>query len=94
MRPMLRVKNNNILLTRQVMDDLNNERLTWDDLFTDCKMGDSILEYIDPEDRTCLHNPVEWEIVHPGNVSPDIIAAYNIIEDSDSDLEDFHDNLD
>ena len=50
-RPLLRVKNNNILLTHQIINDLKNNVITWDDLFTDCKIGDAILEYIDPEEQ-------------------------------------------
>jgi DNA-directed RNA polymerase II subunit RPB2 len=50
-RPLLRVKNNNILLTNQIVNDLKNNILTWDDLFTDCKIGESVLEYLDPEEQ-------------------------------------------
>jgi DNA-directed RNA polymerase beta subunit len=50
-RPLIRVKNNHILLNTQIINDLKNGLLTWDDLFTDCKIGDAILEYIDPEEQ-------------------------------------------
>ena len=50
-RPLLRVKNNNILLTNQILDDLTNDVISWDDLFTDCKNSETILEYIDPEEQ-------------------------------------------
>jgi len=50
-RPLLRVKNNNILLTKQIINDLKNNVISWDDLFTDCKIGESVLEYIDPEEQ-------------------------------------------
>ena len=50
-RPVLRVKNNNILLTNQIISDLKEGILTWDDLFTDCKIGEAVLEYIDPEEQ-------------------------------------------
>jgi DNA-directed RNA polymerase II subunit RPB2 len=50
-RPVLRVKNNNILLTDQIVSDLKAGILTWDDLFTDCKIGEAVLEYIDPEEQ-------------------------------------------
>ena len=50
-RPLLRVKGQQLLLTKQVVDGLNNKELAWDDLFTDCKITDAVLEYIDPEEQ-------------------------------------------
>jgi DNA-directed RNA polymerase II subunit RPB2 len=50
-RPLLRVKDQNILLTPQILDDLSNNIISWDDLFTDCKIDQAILEYIDPEEQ-------------------------------------------
>jgi DNA-directed RNA polymerase II subunit RPB2 len=50
-RPLLRVKDKNILLTHKQLDDLTNNVISWDDLFTDCKIDDAILEYIDPEEQ-------------------------------------------
>jgi len=52
MRPLLRVRDNNILLTKTILKQLENEELSWDDLFTDCKIGEAILEYIDPEEQS------------------------------------------
>ena len=51
-RPLLRVKNNNILLTNTIINQLTNNELTWDDLFTDCKIEEAVLEYIDPEEQS------------------------------------------
>ena len=50
-RPILRVKNNNILLTKQIISELKENKLSWDDLLLDCKIGHSIIEYIDPEEQ-------------------------------------------
>jgi DNA-directed RNA polymerase II subunit RPB2 len=50
-RPVLRVKNNNILLTNKILADLTNNVISWDDLFTDCKLENAVLEYIDPEEQ-------------------------------------------
>lgn len=50
-RPVIRVKNNNIMLTEQIVNDLKTGILTWDDLFTDCKISEAVLEYIDPEEQ-------------------------------------------
>ena len=52
MRPLLRVKDNNILLTKTIKKQLENGELSWDDLFTDCKIGEAILEYVDPEEQS------------------------------------------
>ena len=51
-RPLLRVKNGNILLTKTIIDDLKNNKITWDDLFTNCKIPEAVLEYIDPEEQS------------------------------------------
>ena len=51
-RPILRVKNNNILITNQIVKDLNDGQLSWDDLLTDCKLNEAVIEYIDPEEQS------------------------------------------
>jgi DNA-directed RNA polymerase beta subunit len=50
-RPLLRVKDKNILLTQKILNDLSNSVISWDDLFTDCKIEHAVLEYIDPEEQ-------------------------------------------
>jgi len=50
-RPLLRVKNNNILITKKIIDDLTKNKITWDDLLTNCNIDESIIEYIDPEEQ-------------------------------------------
>jgi len=51
-RPLLRVKDKNILLSNSVIEGLRSNELSWDDLFTDCKIGEAVLEYIDPEEQS------------------------------------------
>jgi DNA-directed RNA polymerase II subunit RPB2 len=51
-RPLLRVKNSNILLNDNILSDLKEHKLIWDDLLTDCKIDDAIVEYIDPEEQS------------------------------------------
>ncbi len=51
-RPILRVKNNNILITNKILDDLKDNKLCWDDLLTNCKIDESVIEYIDPEEQS------------------------------------------
>jgi DNA-directed RNA polymerase II subunit RPB2 len=51
MRPVFRIKNNKLLITEKIMQDIDDNLLSWDDLFTDCKIGEAIMEYIDPEEQ-------------------------------------------
>lgn len=50
-RPVLRVKNNNVVFTQDIIDGLKENRISWDDLLTNCKIKDAVLEYIDPEEQ-------------------------------------------
>jgi DNA-directed RNA polymerase II subunit RPB2 len=51
-RPLLRVKNNDILVKKSYVNELNNNSLKWDDLLTNCRIEDAIIEYIDPEEQS------------------------------------------
>jgi len=51
MRPLLRVKDNTIILKKQQVGDLVSNKLEWNDLLTNCKLDDSVLEYIDAEEQ-------------------------------------------
>ena len=51
-RPILRVKDKNILITPHIINGLNNNELLWDDLLTDTKLPNTVLEYIDPEEQS------------------------------------------
>ena len=50
-RPLLRVKNNRLILTPDIISKLQKKELTWEDLFTDCRIPESVLEYIDPAEQ-------------------------------------------
>ena len=50
-RPLLKVKDNKILLTKNIIDRLKQEELDWMDLLTDCKIDTAVLEYIDPREQ-------------------------------------------
>jgi DNA-directed RNA polymerase II subunit RPB2 len=50
-RPILRVKDNKLLLTPEIIARVKSHELTWDDLLTDCKIDDSVIEYIDAEEQ-------------------------------------------
>jgi DNA-directed RNA polymerase II subunit RPB2 len=51
-RPLLKVKDNSILMTNTIIKGLKENKLNWDQLFTDCTIEDSVLEYIDPEEQS------------------------------------------
>lgn len=50
-RPMLRVKNNQLLITPHVLSELANDRMKWDDLLINNKFETSVIEYIDAEEH-------------------------------------------
>jgi DNA-directed RNA polymerase beta subunit len=50
-RPLLRVKNNNILVTKSIISKITNSELTWDNLLTSSKIDQSIIEYVDPDEQ-------------------------------------------
>jgi DNA-directed RNA polymerase II subunit RPB2 len=51
-RPLLRVKNKNILINNSIINKLNSGEYTWDNLLTSSNLEDSVLEYIDPEEQS------------------------------------------
>jgi DNA-directed RNA polymerase II subunit RPB2 len=51
-RPLLRVKNNNILITNDIIEKLKKCELNWDTLLTSSTLEDAVLEYIDPEEQS------------------------------------------
>jgi DNA-directed RNA polymerase beta subunit/intein/homing endonuclease len=51
-RPLLRIKDKNILVNDHIIDQLKKSELTWDNLLTSSKIDESILEYIDPEEQS------------------------------------------
>ena len=51
-RPLLRVKDKNIVITNRIINDLTKSELTWDNLLTSSKIDESAVEYIDPEEQS------------------------------------------
>ena len=51
-RPILRVKDNNVIMTNSIATKIKNNDLNWNDLLTDCNIPDSVIEYIDPEEQS------------------------------------------
>ena len=50
-RPVLRVKDNKSFISADLLHKLDRKELSWDDLVTDCKIDNAIIEYIDPEEQ-------------------------------------------
>ena len=46
-RPLLRVKKNKLLLTKRIVEKIKNKELVWEDLLTDARCDESVIEYID-----------------------------------------------
>jgi len=51
-RPLLRVKNNDVLLKRSILDKLKRKEINWDHLFTNTVLDSGVMEYIDPEEQS------------------------------------------
>ena len=50
-RPVFKVHDNKVLITKEIINKLNTKKLQWIDLLTDCKLEESVIEYIDPEEQ-------------------------------------------
>jgi DNA-directed RNA polymerase beta subunit/intein/homing endonuclease len=50
-RPVLKVKDNRVIIDRSVIDKIIAKELSWNDLLTNCKLNESVIEYIDPEEQ-------------------------------------------
>lgn len=50
-RPLLRVKNGQALINKDIIKRLSEDELSWNDLLTNCKLETSVIEYIDPEEQ-------------------------------------------
>ena len=50
-RPVLRVRDNKALITQEIIAKLNAKELSWNDLLTSCRIDESVIEYIDPEEQ-------------------------------------------
>ena len=50
-RPVLRVRDNRALLTQEIVQQVARKELSWNDLLTACRLDESVIEYIDPEEQ-------------------------------------------
>ena len=50
-RPVLRVQNNDLILTTETLQRLKSKELAWTDLILESKLDKSVIEYIDPAEQ-------------------------------------------
>ena len=50
-RPVLKIKNRKTYLTDEILNDIKDKKITWNDLITENIYENSIIEYIDPEEQ-------------------------------------------
>ena len=50
-RPVFRVKNNKLLISKDISEKMKKNQLIWDDLLFNIKLKDSVIEYIDPMEQ-------------------------------------------
>ena len=50
-RPVLKVRDNKAIITKDIINRLSNKELVWNDLITSCTLDESVIEYIDPEEQ-------------------------------------------
>jgi DNA-directed RNA polymerase beta subunit len=50
-RPVLKVRDNKALLDKSIIDMVTSKEISWNDLLTNCKLNESVVEYIDPEEQ-------------------------------------------
>jgi DNA-directed RNA polymerase II subunit RPB2 len=51
-RPVLRVRDGKALITPEIVAKLDKGELQWNDLLTNCKIDEAVIEYIDPEEQS------------------------------------------
>jgi len=50
-RPVLKVRDNKAIIDQSIIDRLVSKELSWNDMLTNCKINESVIEYIDPEEQ-------------------------------------------
>jgi DNA-directed RNA polymerase beta subunit len=50
-RPLLKVKDGKAVITKEIVARLEKGELSWNDLLNACKLDESVIEYIDPEEQ-------------------------------------------
>ena len=51
LRPLFKVKDNHLLITNKIIEQIKQKHISWEDLIIDLKIDESVIEYIDPEEQ-------------------------------------------
>ena len=70
-RPVLRVKNNKVMLTPEILSNLRNGAWNWTDLMLHNDKGDSVIEYIDSEEQSHAMIGMKTKDHYLHNLHPD-----------------------
>ena len=70
-RPVFRVRDNKALITKDIIERLKNKELQWIDLLTDCRLPNSVIEYIDPEEQnnTMIAMKFRGKYIHDATIT-------------------------
>ena len=77
-RPVYKVKNNKILLNNNIIEGISNNDLQWNDLLTNLKIDDSIIEYIDPNEQN--NNLISIDLKNLENINSNYNYYYTHCE--------------
>ena len=77
-RPVLKVKDNKPVLTQDVVNRIKNKELQWDDLLSDCKISESVIEYIDPREQNS--SMIAMKLNELDNQNPNFVRYFTHCE--------------
>ena len=77
-RPVLKVRNNGLLLTKDIVTKVRSGELQWDDLLTDCRIPESVIEYIDPREQN--NNMIAMNTKKLYGIDPNFIHKFTHCE--------------
>lgn len=77
-RPLLKVRDNKALITPEIIQKLESKELQWNDLLTNCRIDESVIEYIDPEEQN--HSMIAMKAKDSYLQTPDMKMNYTHCE--------------
>ena len=77
-RPLLKVRDNKALITPEIIQKLESKELQWNDLLTNCRIDESVIEYIDPEEQN--HSMIAMKAKDSYLQTPDMKINYTHCE--------------
>ena len=64
-RPVYKVKNNKLVVTKDIMEKVVNKEISWDDLVLSNKIPESVIEYIDSEEQKSSMVSMKYNEIDP-----------------------------